>query len=179
MERYVEGRCYVCVYFFFFFSSRRRHTRLTCDWSSDVCSSDLKRGSTIAYIFLGWSLAAAVGLPLITFVASRYGWQVAYLGIGAGGIVSFALLAWQLPRKLYAAPIALRTWIDLGRNRLIVLLLAITVLQMSGQFTIFTFMGPLLKQLTGAGADAIGLVFALYGGFGFVGILIATRIVDP
>src|SRR5438477_9186105 len=27
---------------FFFFSSRRRHTRLTCDWSSDVCSSDLK-----------------------------------------------------------------------------------------------------------------------------------------
>src|SRR6267142_3745508 len=29
--------------FFFFFSSRRRHTRLTCDWSSDVCSSDLER----------------------------------------------------------------------------------------------------------------------------------------
>src|SRR5690242_1723606 len=28
-------------YFCFFFSSRRRHTRLTCDWSSDVCSSDL------------------------------------------------------------------------------------------------------------------------------------------
>src|SRR5690242_20804473 len=31
---------------FFFFSSRRRHTRLTCDWSSDVCSSDL--GNEIA-----------------------------------------------------------------------------------------------------------------------------------
>src|SRR6266480_6088055 len=29
-------------FFFFFFSSRRRHTRLTCDWSSDVCSSDLR-----------------------------------------------------------------------------------------------------------------------------------------
>src|SRR5690242_21153504 len=28
----------------FFFSSRRRHTRLTCDWSSDVCSSDLQFG---------------------------------------------------------------------------------------------------------------------------------------
>src|SRR2546430_6110706 len=28
--------------FFFFFSSRRRHTRFDCDWSSDVCSSDLK-----------------------------------------------------------------------------------------------------------------------------------------
>src|SRR5215211_8581635 len=28
--------------FFFFFSSRRRHTRSLCDWSSDVCSSDLE-----------------------------------------------------------------------------------------------------------------------------------------
>src|SRR5205085_6833092 len=29
------------VYALFFFSSRRRHTRFDCDWSSDVCSSDL------------------------------------------------------------------------------------------------------------------------------------------
>ncbi|MDO9061522.1 MAG: MFS transporter, partial [Bradyrhizobium sp.] len=34
-----------------------------------------KRGSTIAYIFLGWSLAAAIGLPLIALIASRYGWR--------------------------------------------------------------------------------------------------------
>src|SRR5256885_3429497 len=33
----------ICYFFFFFFSSRRRHTRLQGDWSSDVCSSDLKR----------------------------------------------------------------------------------------------------------------------------------------
>src|SRR2546430_5180235 len=32
-----------CFIFFFFFSSRRRHTRFDCDWSSDVCSSDLFR----------------------------------------------------------------------------------------------------------------------------------------
>src|SRR5690242_20836977 len=35
----------------FFFSSRRRHTSLTCDWSSDVCSSDL--GRTIAQVPIG------------------------------------------------------------------------------------------------------------------------------
>src|SRR5438034_4964425 len=34
----------VCLLFFFFFSSRRRHTRSLCDWSSDVCSSDLDGG---------------------------------------------------------------------------------------------------------------------------------------
>src|SRR5260370_40679582 len=35
---------FYCI--FFFFSSRRRHTRFKCDWSSDVCSSDLQRGPT-------------------------------------------------------------------------------------------------------------------------------------
>src|SRR5438270_8331060 len=34
-------KCFSFFCFFFFFSSRRRHTRFDCDWSSDVCSSDL------------------------------------------------------------------------------------------------------------------------------------------
>src|SRR3954453_8965192 len=41
-----------------------------------------KRGSTIAYIFLGWSLAAAIGLPLIALIASRYGWRGVEGGTG-------------------------------------------------------------------------------------------------
>ena len=137
-----------------------------------------KRGSTIAYIFLGWSLAAAIGLPLITFIASRYGWRTVYGGIGVIGCFSFLLLAWRLPGGLIGAPVDLKTWADVGRNRMIVLLLLITTLQMSGQFVVFTFMGPLLTKLTQAGPDAVGLVFALYGVFGFIGIAIATRIVD-
>jgi MFS transporter, DHA1 family, inner membrane transport protein len=94
------------------------------------------------------------------------------------GCFSFLLLAWRLPRGLIGSPVDLKTWVDLARNRMIVLLLLITTLQMSGQFVVFTFMGPLLTKLTGAGPDAVGLVFALYGIFGFVGIAIATRIVD-
>ena len=72
----------------------------------------------------------------------------------------------------------LKTWADVGRSRIIVLLLLVTMLQMSGQFVVFTFMGPLLTKLTQAGPDAVGLVFAIYGVFGFIGIAIATRIVD-
>ena len=58
------------------------------------------------------------------------------------------------------------------------LLLLITTLQMSGQFVVFTFMAPLLARLTGAGPDAIGLVFAVYGVCGVIGTAIGTRIVD-
>src|SRR2546430_7165216 len=39
---------------FFFFSSRRRHTRFDCDWSSDVCSSDLQViENTLIILLLG------------------------------------------------------------------------------------------------------------------------------
>ena len=137
-----------------------------------------KRGSTIAYVFLGWSLAAAVGLPLITFIASRYGWRASYGAIGALGGLSFLLLTARLPVGLKGTPVDLKTWGEVARSRMIVLLLAITLFQMSGQFTILTFLGPLLKQLTGAGPDAIGMMFAIYGVFGFIGLVIATRIVD-
>src|SRR2546430_599794 len=40
----------VILFFFFFFSSRRRHTRFDCDWSSDVCSSDLLEAVRLAKI---------------------------------------------------------------------------------------------------------------------------------
>ncbi|UQR60357.1 MFS transporter [Bradyrhizobium sp. C-145] len=137
-----------------------------------------RRGSTIAYIFLGWSLAAAVGLPLITFVASRYGWRAAYGEIGALACISFLLLLLRLPSGLKGAPVDIKTWTEVGRSKTILLLLAITMLQMSGQFVVFTFMGPLLNKLTGAGPDAIGMVFAIYGVCGFLGVAIATRVVD-
>lgn len=137
-----------------------------------------KRGGTIAYVFLGWSLAAAVGLPLITFMASRYGWRAAYGGIGALGALSFVLLAWRLPAGLVGARVDLKTWIDLAGNRAIVVLLLITTLLMSGQFAVFTYMGPLLAKLTRVGPDAVGLVFATYGLCGFTGIAIVSRIVN-
>jgi DHA1 family inner membrane transport protein len=137
-----------------------------------------KRGSHVAYVFLGWTLAAAVGLPLVTFIASRYGWREVYGFTGLMSCFSLALLAWRVPRGVFGIPVDLSTWSSLARNRLVVLLLVITTLQISGQFAIFTFMAPLLGRLAGAGPDAAGAVFAIYGVCGFIGIMTATRIVD-
>src|SRR5256886_9719430 len=47
----------------FFFSSRRRHTRFDCDWSSDVCSSDLVWDATQAPLTIKNGLANMLGLP--------------------------------------------------------------------------------------------------------------------
>jgi len=137
-----------------------------------------KRGGAMAYVFLGWSLAVALGVPLVTFAASHLGWREAYAVVGAIGLVAFALLWARLPGGLRAAPVDLKTWAAVGRNRRILALLGVSSLQTSGQFVVFTYFGPLLTGLTGAGPAEIGLVFALYGVFGFVGSVIASRIVD-
>ena len=55
-------------------------------------------------------IVLAVGLALITFMASRYGWRAVYGGIGAIGCLSFLLLMWRLPGGLIGAPVDLKTW---------------------------------------------------------------------
>src|SRR5256886_14506876 len=74
------GRCRLTC--FFFFSSRRRHTRFDCDWSSDVCSSDLvaavrfrntlKDTKDAVYIFLALAVGVAAGVfaPTVAAVMS-------------------------------------------------------------------------------------------------------------
>src|SRR6266480_6698205 len=62
--------------FFFFFSSRRRHTRLTCDWSSDVCSSDLDLFGEQALLCGG--VSSLVKAAFETLVEAGYQPELAY-----------------------------------------------------------------------------------------------------
>lgn len=137
-----------------------------------------KRGSTMSYVFLGWSLAMAFGLPAVTYIAGHFGWRFAYGGVSVVAFIAFLLAAWRLPSGLAGVPVDLKTWSDLARNPLILILLLITILHTSGQFTVFTFMGPLLAQQVNAGPETVALFFATYGVMGFVGNIIASRFVD-
>ncbi len=137
-----------------------------------------RRGSTITYVFLGWSLALAVGLPLVSYVASHVGWRVVHGGIAVLALINLALLIRFIPKGLRGAPVDLKTWRDLARNPLVVLLLLITVLQTSGQFAVFTFLGPLFAKLGPASPELVAMAFGIYGVMGFAGNVIASRVVD-
>ncbi len=136
-----------------------------------------RRGSTMSYVFLGWSLALAVGLPLITYVSSHLDWRIAHGGIGVLALVNLAMLVWRIPPGLKGMPVDLKTWRDLARNPLIVLLLLVTILQTSGQFAVFTYLGPLFIRLGGS-SELAAIAFGIYGVMGFIGTVIASRIVD-
>src|SRR2546430_11058903 len=66
----IESKSSRRVYLYFFFSSRRRHTRFDCDWSSDVCSSDLP-GISLKSEVIGW--ASMAEMPLIICNIQRGG----------------------------------------------------------------------------------------------------------
>jgi DHA1 family inner membrane transport protein len=138
-----------------------------------------KRAGTVAYIFIGWSLALAIGVPLITAIASRYGWQASYLTIGVIGLVCFVFLCGALPARFMTPPVELRTWVELFRSPPILTLLAISAIFACAQFMILTFIAPLLVLLGKTNADGISLAIALYGGASIVGGIIAARIVGP
>src|SRR5580698_931027 len=65
---------------YFFFSSRRRHTRLTCDWSSDVCSSDLRYGTATSPAEAR-QVADDIGYPVLvrpSYVLGGRGMEIVY-----------------------------------------------------------------------------------------------------
>ena len=136
-----------------------------------------ERPSAIAFVFLGWSLALAAGLPLITFLAAHLGWRAAYGVLAALAALSLLLLVLGVPERLAGAAVSLRSWGRIARNGSIILLLVITALTTSALFVIFTYLGPLLLKLLDAGPRTIGTFFALFGVAGFVGNVLATRLV--
>jgi MFS transporter, DHA1 family, inner membrane transport protein len=135
------------------------------------------RPSAIAFVFLGWSLALAAGLPLITFLAAHLGWRAAHGVLAALAALSLLLLMLGVPPHLAGAAVSLRSWGRIVRNGSIVLLLLITALMTSALFVVFTYLGPLLQKLVDAGPRTIGTFFALFGVAAFIGNVLATRVV--
>lgn len=136
-----------------------------------------RRAGAISFVFLGWSLAVAIGLPLITLFTHQIGWRVTLASIAALMFLCALLLLRALPAKLFAAPVSLSTWISVACNPFMLLVLLITVLQTSGQFHIFPYIEPLSAKLAGATPGGVGALFAIFGITGFIGNVIAARIV--
>src|SRR2546430_4633003 len=80
----MHSSCDAFVSLFFFFSSRRRHTRFDCDWSSDVCSSDLDRLVGIAV-----ALAAAGWVPIQLWI-----WFTGLRGVRLTRVIVVTILLW-------------------------------------------------------------------------------------
>lgn len=136
-----------------------------------------KRASAIAFVFVGWSLAVAAGLPAVAFFAPAIGWRGIQIALAVLALVSALLLLPTLPRGVHGRPLSLASWGEVVRHRQIVLLLLTTALLTSGQFGVFTFIAPIATRLADAGPATIGTLFAIAGVAGLVGNVLAAQIV--
>ena len=122
-----------------------------------------ERASAIAFVFLGWTLAVAGGLPLVTLMATHFGWRTVFAALGAFSLSGTLLLFAALPRGLEGRPLPLSDFSAIVRSKRVVLILLLTLLQTSGQFTVFVYLAPLLTNLAGAGPGTIGAFLACKG----------------
>src|SRR5262245_62379546 len=89
--------CLSLPFVFFFFSSRRRHTRCLSDWSSDVCSSDLKPWLILFLAIAAFYLWGLGSLPLVGPDEPRYA-QVAREMLARGDFITPTLGGLQIGR---------------------------------------------------------------------------------
>jgi DHA1 family inner membrane transport protein len=137
-----------------------------------------RRGSAIAFIFVGWSLAAVLGIPLGSLLGEWIGWRTTYflmVGLSLAGV----LAVWTvLPGGLRVAPLQLSSWVRVLTDLQLMLVLAVTMAGMAGQFVLFTYISPVLREDYGLGAEAAALVFLLGGAVGIAGNIAASRLAE-
>jgi DHA1 family inner membrane transport protein len=137
-----------------------------------------RRAGSVAFIFLGWSVATAVGIPLASLLSAYAGWSAVYLILGiAGGIAAVAVFV-ATPSGLRTPSLSVAAWIRVISRGDILLLLLVTVLFVAGQFTQYPYIAAALKTNLAASPQLIAILLALYGLAGVVGAMVTAGAID-
>ncbi len=134
-----------------------------------------RRASAITLIFIGWSLATVGGMPLGGYVAHALGWRAAFAIVATLSLLAMAAVWLTVPRRVSIAPLSSASWRAVARNPALLLVLLVTVLNGTGQFTLFTYLSP---SLAAVGETAIvTAILAWYGTWATIGNVVATRLI--
>lgn len=136
-----------------------------------------RRASAIAMMFMGLTVAIVTGVPLGTFIGQTLGWRTTFAVVAGLGVVAFAGIALLLPSNLKKAPPAsIGEQIRVLATGRLLLVYAMTALGYGGTFVAFTFLAPILEQITGFASSAVALILMLYGVAIAIGNVVGGRI---
>ncbi|MBO6495326.1 MAG: MFS transporter [Roseivirga sp.] len=123
-----------------------------------------KRASAIAIMFAGLTIAIVTGVPLGTFIGQNFGWRATFIGVSILGIIGALSSAVLVPASIQGGK-ALRIVDQLKviKSPSVLLVLAITALGYGGTFVTFTYLAPLLEEVTGFSASMTSLLLLVYG----------------
>ena len=128
-----------------------------------------QRAQAMTFVFLGWSVASVLGLPLSAYIGETWGWQAAFVSVAVLSLAAAAAVWRALPGGIRPGMLSLADWRTIFTHPWLLAVIAVTLLSSAGQFTLFSYLAPYFVQGLGAGASQISLLFLWFGALGLAG----------
>jgi DHA1 family inner membrane transport protein len=137
-----------------------------------------RRASAVGLVMLGLTSATLLGVPIAAWLGQHLGWRAAFVLVGAIAAIACVLIRRfvpDLPAARGASP--LRELGALARPQ-VWLTLGIGAVGFGGLFSVFSYIKPLLTEVTGLPVGAVPLVLALFGLGMVAGNVVGSRLAD-
>ncbi|AHM75504.1 MFS transporter [Yersinia hibernica] len=123
-----------------------------------------KAASAIAIMFGGLTVALVTGVPLGTFIGQHFGWRETFLAVSLIGVVATIASAILVPNNIpQQVSASIKQQLQVLTHPRLLLIYAITALGYGGFFTMFTFLAPVMQELSGFSAAAVSWILLAYG----------------
>ena len=123
-----------------------------------------KAASAIALMFTGLTVALVTGVPLGTFIGQHFGWQATFLAVSLLGVIAVIGSAILVPSTIAGSqPSSLLTQLAVLKKPRLLLVYTMTTLGYGGSFIAFTYLAPVLQEVSGFAASTVSLVMLVYG----------------
>ncbi|EDY46120.2 MFS transporter [Streptomyces sp. SPB074] len=129
----------------------------------------------VSMMFLGLTVANIVGVPAGTALGQALGWRAAYLAVAAIGLVALAALVKLVPHQPRGEGAGIGREMRAMGNRHVAIMLATAVVGFGGCFAVYSYLVPMLTEVTGMAESSTTFVLALYG----VGMTLGTLVAGP
>lgn len=144
----------------------------------NVMTEPAQRGRAITFVFLGWSLASVLGMPLHSYIAETLGWRWAFALVGVMSLAAAGAVWRSVPDGVKPPALSRASWRHVLTHPLLMGVVAITAVSAAGQFTLTAYLAPYYRQVLQASPAAISALFFSFGAFGVIGNVLLTRWVD-
>ncbi|HCF5589411.1 MFS transporter [Pseudomonas aeruginosa] len=137
-----------------------------------------KQASAVATMFMGLTIANIGGVPAATWIGQQVGWRMAFAGTAGLGLVAMAALWYALPKGERGSVPHVRRELAVIARPSVLLAMASTVLGAGAMFTLYTYVAPVLAELTGASERFVTLGLVLIGVGFTLGNSLGGRLAD-
>ena len=146
--------------------------------ATSLVSKD-KEASAIAIMFTGLTVALVTGVPLGTWIGQELGWRATFLVVSVLGLIALIGSAILVPKNLkQSAPAKITDQLKVLTQPRLLLVYAMTAVGYGGTFVAFTYLAPILEQVSGFASSSIGLIMLVYGVSVAVGNIWGGKLAD-